>query len=71
VTTFPSYIFATLGVALLVLAIAAIAHGSDAGEQIIGALVAIIGVIQIIFGGFQRKNEDLAPTATHTASQAQ
>jgi hypothetical protein len=54
-----------------VLGSAAIAYGSDAGEQIIGALVASIGVIQIIFGGFQRKDEDLAPATTQTASQAQ
>jgi hypothetical protein len=43
--------------------------GADASEQITGALVAIIGVIQIIFGGFQRKSEDLAPAATEPAPQ--
>jgi uncharacterized membrane protein HdeD (DUF308 family) len=69
VKTFPSYVFAALGVALLVLGIAAIAYGTDAGERIIGALVAIIGVVQIIFGGFQRKTEDIAPPATDTAPQ--
>jgi uncharacterized membrane protein HdeD (DUF308 family) len=70
VKTFPSYLFAALGVALLVLGIAAIAYGADAGEQIIGALVAIIGVVQIIFGGFQRKAEDIAPAATEPAPHA-
>ena len=67
VKTFPSYVFAALGVALLVLGIAGIAYGADAGEQIIGALVAIIGVVQIIFGGLQRKTEDVAPAATEPA----
>jgi hypothetical protein len=69
VKTFPSYVFAALGVALLVLGIAGIAYGADAGEQIIGALVAIIGVVQIIFGGLQRKTEDVAPATPETAAQ--
>jgi hypothetical protein len=63
-------VFAALGVALLVLGIAAIAYGADAGEQIIGALVAIIGVVQIIFGGFQRKAEDVAPAAAEPVPHA-
>jgi uncharacterized membrane protein HdeD (DUF308 family) len=67
VKTFPSYVFAALGVALLVLGIAGIAYGADAGEQIIGALVAIIGVVQIIFGGLQRKAEDDALAASEAA----
>jgi hypothetical protein len=67
VKSLPSYVFAALGVALLVLGIAGIAYGADAGEQIIGALVAIIGMVQIIFGGLQRKTEDVAPAATETA----
>lgn len=58
---FPSYVFAALGVALLVLGIAAIAYGEDSGDQIIGALVAVIGVVQIIFGGLRRRTEDDAP----------
>jgi uncharacterized membrane protein HdeD (DUF308 family) len=69
VKTFPSYVFAALGVALLVLGIAAIAYGADAGEQIIGALVAIIGIFQIIFGGIQRRTEDLTPAATEPTMQ--
>ena len=52
------------GRSLLVLGIAGTAYGAEAGEQIIGALVAIIGVVQIIFGGMQRKTEDVAPSAT-------
>ncbi len=56
--TLPSYIFAALGVALVVLGIAAIFFGENLGQQIIGALVAIIGILQVIFGGLRRKTED-------------
>jgi hypothetical protein len=55
---------AALWVALLVLGIAGTAYGSDAGEQIFGVLVTVIGLVQIIFGGCQLKNEDVAPAAT-------
>lgn len=58
----PSYVFAALGVALVVLGISAIAFGEDLGEEIMGALVAIIGVLQVIFGGLRRKTEDSAPS---------
>lgn len=56
--TLPSYIFAAFGVALVVLGIAAIFFGENRGQEILGALVAIIGILQIIFGGLRRKTED-------------
>lgn len=59
--TIPSLVFAALGVALVVLGIAGMAYGDNAGDQIIGALVAVIGVIQVIFGGLRRRFEDNAP----------
>jgi len=59
--TVPSYIFAALGIALLVLGIAGMAYGEDAGDRLIGSLVAIVGVVQIVFGGFRRKTEDDRP----------
>ena len=52
-----SIVFAALGIALLVLGIAGMIYGEDAGDQLIGALVAIIGVIQIIYGGYRRRAE--------------
>ena len=58
--TLPSYIFAALGVALVVLGIAAIFFGENLGQEIMGALVAIIGILQVIFGGLRRKTEDNA-----------
>jgi formate hydrogenlyase subunit 3/multisubunit Na+/H+ antiporter MnhD subunit len=60
-----SIVFAGLGVALLVLGIAGMIYGEDAGDQLIGALVAIIGVIQIIFGGLRRRTEDDQPHGAH------
>ena len=56
--TLPSYIFAAFGVALVVLGIAAIFFGENLGQEIMGALVAIIGILQVIFGGLRRKTED-------------
>ncbi len=56
--TLPSYIFAAFGVALVVLGLAAIFFGEDLGDQIVGALVAVIGILQVIFGGLRRKSED-------------
>lgn len=53
-----SIVFAALGVALLVLGIAGMIYGEDAGDRLIGSLVAIIGVIQIVYGGFRRRTED-------------
>ena len=52
-----SIVFAALGVALLVLGIAGMIYGGDAGDRLIGSLVAIIGVIQIVYGGFRRRTE--------------
>lgn len=56
--TLPSYIFAAFGVALVVLGLAAIFFGENLGQEIMGALVAIIGILQVIFGGLRRKTED-------------
>ncbi|HEX7186665.1 MAG TPA: hypothetical protein VF423_00445 [Actinomycetes bacterium] len=58
----PSYVFAALGIALLALGIAGLAYGEDAGDQLIGSLVAIVGVVQIVFGGLRRKTEDDRPS---------
>lgn len=56
-----SIVFAALGVALLVLGVAGMFYGEDAGDELIGALVAIVGVIQIVYGGLRRRTEDDRP----------
>lgn len=68
--TLPSYIFAAFGVALVVLGVAAMAYGDNLGQEIMGALVAIIGILQIIFGGLRRKTEDGTSVRRGTATEA-
>lgn len=57
-----SYVYAALGIALVVLGIACIAFGEDTEVQIIGVAVAVIGVVQIVFGGLRRATEDVTTT---------
>jgi len=68
VKTFPSFVFAALGVALLVLGIAGIAYGDGTATKIISGLVAVIGLVQIIFGGIKRTTEDDSPRGTPSHS---
>lgn len=58
---FPSYIFAAIGVALVALGAAGLAYGQNDKARAISAIVAVLGIVQVIFGGLQRKTEDLAP----------
>lgn len=66
--TFPSFVFAALGVALLVLGIAGIAYGDGTATKIISALVVVIGLVQIVFGGIKRTTEDDSPRSTPSHS---
>jgi len=68
VKTFPSFVFAALGVALLVLGIAGLAYGEDTLTKVFSGLVAVIGVVQIIFGGIKRTTEDDSPRSTPSHS---
>jgi hypothetical protein len=61
VKTLPSYVFAALGVALVVLGIATLVWGDGALIKFFGALVAVIGVVQLIFGGVRRTEEGGEP----------
>ena len=56
--TLPSYTFAALGIALVVLGGTAFALGDGTGERIACAAVVVIGLVQIVFGGLRRKTED-------------
>ena len=58
--TLPSYIFAALGIALVILGGSGVAFGDGPGEKIICAAVVVIGLVQIVFGGLRRKTEDLS-----------
>lgn len=55
--TVPSYLFAALGVALLVLGVVGLVWGDGAATKFVCALVAVIGVVQILAGGLRRKDE--------------
>ena len=66
--TFPSFVFAALGVALLVLGIAGIAYGDGTATKIISALVVVIGLVQIVFGGIKRTTEDDSPRSAPSHS---
>lgn len=52
-----SIVFAAFGISLLVLGIAGMIYGEDAGDRLIGSLVAVVGVIQIVYGGVRRRTE--------------
>ena len=58
----PSYVFAAVGIALFALGVASIGFG-EPGDQIIGALTGVIGVLNMIYGGLRRKTEDVVPAA--------
>ena len=56
--TLPSYAFAALGIALVILGGTAFALGDGTGERIAWAAVVVIGIVQVVFGGLRRKTED-------------
>ena len=56
---FPSYIFAGIGVAFVVLGILGMAYGEDTQATVISAIVAALGLLQVIYGGMQRRGEDV------------
>jgi hypothetical protein len=62
VKTFPSYVFAAIGVALVVLGIAGLVYGDSDKARAISAIVAALGFVQVIFGGIKRRGEDAAVT---------
>ena len=43
--------------AVVLLGIAGMFYGEDAGDRLIGSLVAITGVVQILYGGYRRRGE--------------
>jgi len=55
---FPSFIFAGIGVAFIVLGIAGMAYGVDTQSTVISAIVAALGLVQVIYGGMERRGED-------------
>ena len=56
---FPSYIFAGIGVAFIVLGIAGMYYGKDTQATVISAMVAALGLVQAIYGGMERRGEDV------------
>ena len=61
--TLPSYVFAALGVALVVLGIATLVWGDGALIRFFGVLVGLIGLVQVVFGGLRRTEEAGEPHA--------
>ena len=55
--TFPSYVFAALGAALLALGVIGLIWGDSGLTRTICAFVGVIGIVQIIFGGLRRREE--------------
>lgn len=61
--TIPSYVFAGIGVALIALGVVGMIY-SDTSENItFSAVIAALGLIQVIYGGLSRSREDDAPRA--------
>ena len=58
----PSFVYAALGVALVVLGVAGLVWGENTSVRIVCVFVGVIGLVQIVFGGFKRTTEDVAAT---------
>jgi hypothetical protein len=61
VKTMPSYLFAALGIALAVCGLLGVIWGDGAATKFVSALVLVIGLVQIVFGGFRRTEEAAHP----------
>jgi len=59
--TMPSYLFAALGVALTVCGLFGVIWGDGAATKLVSGLVLVIGLVQIVFGGFRRTEESGHP----------
>jgi hypothetical protein len=57
VKTIPSYVFAAVGVALLALGVIGMVWGEGGVAKLLYALVAVLGLVLIIFGGKRRTKE--------------